>query len=139
MHYLFIYGTLKRGFPNFVPFMNNAHYIGNVQTTLPFPLVIGGKWFSPCLIDEQGVGTKVMGELFQVSDEDLEKLDLLEATHLPNGYRRITIEICGIDQSRCKEAWTYVKDRAVIEGIHSEPFNEYKLDTRYIPLSKRPS
>ena len=138
MHRLFIYGTLKRGFPNFTPFMDNAHYVEDARTMQAFPLVIGGKWFSPCLIDEPGSGHRVIGELFDVNDVDLEKLDQLEAIDLSNGYRRINIAVCKSKEDTTQEVWTYVKPRAVIEGIHGDPFEEYKLNPRYIPLSKRP-
>jgi len=71
MHNVFVYGTLKRGFPNHVPELANADYIGRARTLTAYPLIIGGKWFSPNLIDEPGMGQRVTGELFRVGDEVL--------------------------------------------------------------------
>lgn len=137
MHCLFIYGTLKRGFPNFTPFMDKALYIKDATTKLSFPLVIGGKYYSPCLIDEPGIGHHVSGELFDVAGDDLKKLDQLEATHLPNGYRRISIDVFEAGSIEPRKVWTYAKPRDVIEGIHSQPLREYRLDPRYIVIDKR--
>ncbi len=138
MHTLFIYGTLKRGFANFDPYMNEARYIGPAQTKQRFPLVIGGKWFSPCLIEEPGEGHQVLGECFNVSDRALDRLDKLEATHLQNGYRRIKIEVCRLTDDSPQKVWSYVKDRKWIKGIHSEPLEKYRLDPRYIEIANRP-
>ncbi len=138
MHALFIYGTLKRGFANFDPYMNDAHYIGPAQTKLRFPLVIGGKWFSPCLIDEPGEGHQVLGECFNVSNRVLDSLDLLEATHLQNGYRRIKIEVYQKGSDSPQKVSAYVKDRIWIEGIHSQPLEKYRIDPRYIEIANRP-
>ena len=56
MHRVFVYGTLKRGFPNHDAWMKDYPCIGRFRTCVAFPLVVGGKWFSPYLIAEPGVG-----------------------------------------------------------------------------------
>lgn len=119
--------------------MNKALFQGHFHTQGAFPLVIGGKWCSPCLIDEPGVGYQVSGEVFTVTDEELIALDQLESTHRPDGYRRIIIGVKSLKDNTTLEVWTYVKERAVIEGIHSEPLENYALDPHYIIPSNRPS
>jgi gamma-glutamylaminecyclotransferase len=139
MHNVFVYGTLKRGFPNHVPELANADYIGRARTLTAYPLIIGGKWFSPNLIDEPGMGQRVIGELFRVGDEVLTLLDRMEGTHISNGYRRITVVVEILTTSNTFDAWTYAKDRDLIDGVHSDPIDEYKLDPRYVVPSMRTS
>jgi gamma-glutamylaminecyclotransferase len=139
IHNVFVYGTLKRGFPNHVSELANADYMGRVRTLTAYPLVIGGKWFSPNLIDEPDTGQRVFGELFRVGDEVLALLDRMEGTHILNGYRRITVVVEILTTGDTLDAWTYAKDRKLIDGIHSDPMEEYKLDPRYVVPSKRTS
>ncbi len=139
MHKVFVYGTIKRGFPNDITGVIDFRFIGRCWTLNAFPLVVGGKWFSPYLIAEPGVGHRVFGEVLEVDDLALEKLDRMEGTHVPNGYRRINTTIESEDGKTTFDAWAYVKDRDDIEGIHSEPMKEYTLDPRYVIPAKRTS
>jgi gamma-glutamylaminecyclotransferase len=136
MHRVFVYGTLKRGFTNHEAGLAGAAYLGRFRTREPYPLVVGGKWLSPYLIAEPGVGERVFGEVFEVSDKDLAALDRFEGAHLPEGYRRIAVAVEDAHGATC-EAWTYVKDRAAIDGIRSEPMAEYQFDPRYVIRRRR--
>ena len=138
MSLIFVYGTLKRGFPNFAPAMDRAVYVGGSKTVERLPLVIGGRWRSPYLIDEPGTGLQVLGELFEVDDALLLVLDRFENTHLPNGYRRVLLAVETAD-GETLEAWTYVRDRRHIEGIHTEALAEYPPDACYVVPADRPS
>ena len=93
MHRVFVYGTLKRDFPNHGAWMKEYPCLGRFRTCVAFPLVVGGKWFSPCLIAEPGVGVPVFGEVFELDDRGLDVLDAIEGTDVPNGYRRIGIAV----------------------------------------------
>ncbi len=137
MHRVFVYGTLKRDFPNHDAWMKDYPCIGRFRTCDAFPLMVGGKWFSPYLIGEPGVGVPVFGEVFELDDRGFEVLDGIEGTDVPYGYRRIRIAVDDADGGTPFDAWTYVKDRAAIEGIHSGPMAEYALDPRYVPPAKR--
>ncbi len=139
MHRVFVYGALKRGFPNDISEANGFHWVGLCRTIEAFPLVVGGKWFSPYLIAEPGEGHRVLGEAFEVDDQGLMDLDRMEGTQVANGYRRICIAIESEDKNTAFDAWTYVKHRQAIEGICSEPMIEYELDPRYVPPCKRTS
>lgn len=132
MDRVFVYGTLKRGFPNYGAGLTGARFIGRFQSLERYPLVIGGPWFSPNLIDEPGDGHRVFGEIFEVTAACLEILDRIESVHKPNGYKRVKIAVAPESGGESVDAWVYLKDRVNIEGIHSEPMAEYPLDPRYI-------
>ncbi len=139
MHRVFVYGTLKRGFPNDISEANGFHWLGPFRTIEAFPLVVGGRWFSPYLIAEPDEGHRVLGEVFEVDDQGLRELDRMEGTEVANGYRRIRLAIESEDKSTAFDAWTYVKDREMIEGVYSEPMIEYELDPKYVHPAKRTS
>lgn len=137
---VFVYGTLKRGYPNAHVGMPDATYLGTYRTVERYPLVIGGRWFTPYLIPEPGNGFQVTGEAYVVDDAVLAQLDELESVHLPNGYRRTELAIEPIDGSPpLEKAWTYLRERRHIEGIHDGPMEAYPLDARYVSSDKRPA
>ncbi len=94
---VFVYGTLKRGFPNHARFLGRARRIGHFQTAAPFPLVLNGERRSPCLIDQPGIGQAVRGEVYEVDESVLAALDRLERTTAASGYHRRTIEVISRD------------------------------------------
>lgn len=137
MQRVFVYGTLKRGFPNDITDIMTVSCLGRFVTVNAFPLVVGGSWFSPYLIPEPGEGRRVAGEIFEVDDRQLAELDRMEGTHLPNGYHRDRVEVTAESGGASSEAWTYFKDRQTIDGSHSGPMPEYELDPRYVGPAKR--
>ena len=137
MHRIFVFGTLKRGFPNHDAVMTVFQCLGRFRTVEPYPLVVGGKWFSVCLSDEPGEGKQVFGEILEVDDEGLGILDRLEGTYLPNRYHRITIAIESADGGSSLDALAYAKHRDDIKGIHSEPLDKYAIDSRYVVPADR--
>lgn len=79
---LFVYGTLKSGQPNhnILCDANNglAKYWCKATTTKKMPLVIGTRYNIPFLINKNGVGSYVTGEIYEVDDKMMEILDNLE-------------------------------------------------------------
>ncbi|MBT3788300.1 MAG: gamma-glutamylcyclotransferase [Alphaproteobacteria bacterium] len=138
MHKIFVYGTLKRGYPNFDIGMDGTTFVGEYRTVERFPLVIGGPWFSPNLIDEPGSGHQVKGEIFTATDVAVEFLDRFESTHVPTGYRRVERSFEALDGSTNVMAWVYVRDRVNIDAVVEELTDSYPLEHRYIIPSKRP-
>ena len=137
VHKVFIYGTLKRGFPNHEASLGEARFLGRVRTREAYPLIVGGRWFSPYLIDEPGQGQRVFGELFAVDSAGLALLDRMEGVGRAEGYRRISVAVARPDDKGSLDAWTFVKDRAAIAEIHSEPVAEYGHDPRYVSSAQR--
>ncbi len=136
MYNIFIYGTLKRGYPNHNQYLKKQKYLGRYRTVDCYPLVIANKWFAPVLIDEAGIGKHVIGELYRVNNEKLVELDRLEHTNHVLGYKRIEIEIQNIENGEVVQSFTYTKKRKHVSEISSQYLSEYK-DRKYIPLKMR--
>ena len=126
---MFVYGTLKRGFPNH-HLLPSATYLGEAASLEPYPLVVASQWFTPTLIAEPGQGLPVRGELYRTDGEGLAELDRLEGRGLSFGFDRSPIEV--ELASEIMGAWTYTKPRDRIEVIHGDPIAEYSLDPRYV-------
>ena len=137
MHRVFVYGTLKRGFPYHETGLAGQRFLAVCRTLEAFPLVVAGPWFSPVLIAEPGAGRQVLGELYAVDGDALALLDRLEGTHLPGGYQRIEIAVSVEGDAGPGPAWTYVKRREQAGTLHTEFLEEYRLDPRYVPASRR--
>ena len=143
MNQLFVFGTLKRGFPNYEVGMSGLRFVGRCRTCEAYPLVVAGEWFSPVLIFEAGLGSRVFGELYEVDDAALDRLDFFEHVHLPTGHNRLKIAVEMVassgDGEGVLDAWAYTKNRSQLEVIHSELTDEYHHDPRYVPPDDRPS
>jgi gamma-glutamylaminecyclotransferase len=134
MHRVFVYGTLKRGFPNH-RLLAEERFLGNVRTCEPYPLVVQGPWYTPAMIPEAGQGHQVVGELWEVSEAKLANLDELEGLGKPTGYLRELIHIAHADGTT-ERVWAYLKPRDRITVIHTDPLSDYQ-DERYIPAWRR--
>jgi gamma-glutamylaminecyclotransferase len=134
-HRVFVYGTLKRGFPNH-HYMDGATYLGDARTVDVYPLVVGGTWFTPYLIPDRGSGHRIKGELWQVPVAMMPSLDELESVHLPNGYRREQIPVVLDGTSATVEAWAYFRKREHIAVIHTGNLDDYQ-DRRYTAACDR--
>ena len=132
-HLVFVYGTLKRGFPNH-HVMQAGTFLGEARTLERYPMIVQGHHFSPVMLPEPGSGHRIIGEIWEVDDALLTVLDRLESVHLPTGYIRETIkvEMAG----RSFDAQVYFKARDRVEIVHSEPHADYQ-DRRYIRAADR--
>lgn len=93
---VFVYGTLKRSEPNHHVIDPNLHtspdttgvskFIGSARTERKYPLVIGTRFNIPFLLDREGVGHQIRGEIYEVDERVLKKLDALE--DYPSFYDR---------------------------------------------------
>ena len=138
MHRVFVYGTLKRGFPNYGFIPPDARYAGEYRTSDAYPLLIGGHWFTPYLLDEPGRGHQVKGEIFEVDDAALAILDELESVGLANGYHRKEIVLKALATNQAEVAWVYLIDRAKIAIIRDDRhLEEYPHDPRYVIPARR--
>lgn len=79
---VFVYGTLKKGQPNHYWLENVenglAKFFGYGKTSNQFPLVIGTRYNVPFLLNKPGIGRNIKGEIYNVNEQMLTKLDILE-------------------------------------------------------------
>lgn len=92
---VFVYGTLKQGFPNF--FRNSGRRVGGAyRTQRPYPLYVvqlPNEDRAPWLVDLPGHGQHVLGEVFAVDAALLAAMDAFEELGLPGGYVRAEIAV----------------------------------------------
>ncbi|KAK7252483.1 hypothetical protein RIF29_36455 [Crotalaria pallida] len=93
---IFAYGTLKQGFPNYALMQDlitkdDAVFIGSYSTHNPYPLVCGPHGI-PYLINLPGLGHRVKGDLFAVSDRAIALLDEFEGVSL-GFYERLPVRV----------------------------------------------
>lgn len=107
--HLFVYGTLKQGFPN--GHLNRGRRVpGRFVTTRKWPLYLLGADHIPWLLEQPGEGHAVWGELVEVDAPTLALMDALERTDEPRDwYVRRRIEVQALDDTRAAPtaAWVY--------------------------------
>jgi gamma-glutamylaminecyclotransferase len=131
MQHVFVFGTLKEGFPNF-GINRGTRLQGQFRTRESWPLYLVGERHSPWMLDTPGIGHNVIGEVFEVSDEVLQAMDRLERIHEPDGYRRVRIALSAEagGEAPCTEAFAYLIPAALLtpELPRIGPLAEYTRD-----------
>ena len=130
---VFVYGTLKKGFPNHARYLSDADLLGTFRTRERYRLVLNGERFSPCLLDGAGLGRRVEGEVYAVDWPVLQQLDRLERIHLPDGYRRHTIVVDPVDTPRLEtcEVFVYLKNPEGVTDLRSDDLDVYTLEAAH--------
>ena len=123
MHNLFVYGTLKKGFPLHYA-LSSASFVAEGHTVQPYPMVVASPRYAPMMFDEPGIGYQVRGELYRVDDATLATLDRLEAIGMPGNVRAV-LDIVSADARACVSAWAYFKSRHLAAPIHTPYLHNY--------------
>ncbi|PXF48695.1 Gamma-glutamylaminecyclotransferase [Gracilariopsis chorda] len=76
----FVYGTLKRGFPNYPQIPENAVYVGTARTLNAFPLVVSTQFSVPFMLyrPDHEKAFSVKGELFLLDEQSKSAIDKFE-------------------------------------------------------------
>jgi gamma-glutamylaminecyclotransferase len=98
-------------------------------------MLIAGRWFAPMMFDEPGNGSIVKGELYEVDDQTLRNLDLLESIGKPGHFRGL-IELEPAAGGDPCIAFAYFKSRSLAKPLHSDFLSTYD-DRRFIPPEQR--
>ncbi|RVE42378.1 hypothetical protein evm_012999 [Chilo suppressalis] len=128
-HKVFVYGTLKRNEPNHHWLTNRDHgyskFVSKGVTKAKYPLIIATKYNIPFLLYSPGNGFNVKGEIYEVCDDMLKNLDILE-DH-PSYYVRELDDIRvikeGTDEVMEMKCWVYYLKRFKSELLN-RPFLE---------------
>jgi gamma-glutamylaminecyclotransferase len=126
---IFVFGTLKEGFPNY-KFNKGIRFRKEFKTKERFPLYLVGEQHSPWLILQQNEGTSVRGQVFDVSPEALAEMDRLERITEPDGYRRIELDVLCADSSDEFKVFAYSKPEEQLQGadVKIKLSNEYTME-----------
>jgi gamma-glutamylaminecyclotransferase len=126
---VFVFGTLKEGFPNFQ--VNRGRRVpGEYVTSCAYPLYLVGERRSPWMLDQPGAGLSVRGQVFDVDDEALAQMDVLERVGEADGYRRVRIQVAAAPEPRALDVFVYMKDPDEFEAQAASalgPLAEYTL------------
>ncbi|MBB6563210.1 gamma-glutamylaminecyclotransferase [Acidovorax soli] len=127
---VFVFGTLKQGFPNFHENLG-TRVPGDFATCERYPLYLVGDRHSPWMIDAPGTGHPVKGQVFEVDAPALQRMDLLERVHAPDGYRRSTIEVipAATTATTPLQVFAYLKSADQVQPgqVRQGPLPEYGL------------
>ena len=129
--FVFVYGTLKEGFPNFAK--NQGRRLpGTFHTVERYPLYLVGERFSPWLVNSLGLGEQVLGQVFEVDQPTLATLDTLERICEPDGYRRVKLALKSVSghDSEVIYAFAYLKQSASFSTamVRTDALREYTLE-----------
>ena len=129
MHKVFVFGTLKEGFPNFKT-NKGIRYRGDFETKESFPLYLVGERYSPWLILSSGEGHKVKGQVFEVSDKALNAMDLLERIDQIDGYRKVALDVICMNSGDAIQVVAYGKPAEMVDlnEVKSVLDGEYTLE-----------
>ncbi|XP_062520165.1 putative gamma-glutamylcyclotransferase CG2811 [Corticium candelabrum] len=99
----FTYGTLKRGEPNHHVLNHNVTFVGEGWTAKSYPLVVISPFFVPFLLDKdsQPGAKQVKGEVYDIDDRMLVKLDQLELHPYWYTRRPTQIHLQSGEQTTC--------------------------------------
>ncbi|KAL0204328.1 hypothetical protein M9458_002346 [Cirrhinus mrigala] len=132
MAQVFVYGTLKKGQPNYFRMKNpdngQADFLAHARTVEPYPLVIATKYSIPFLLNLPGTGQRVYGEIYHVDQKMLDFLDKFEGC--PERYQRTKIQL--EVQKRDGEGENTLKPGSIVEAfVYSK--NTYEPEWLQIP------
>ncbi len=125
---VFVYGTLKEGFANFG--INAGQRLSGVfQTVQRYPLFIIGQDFLPWLVNQPNSGQHVLGQVFQVDEQVLRNMDVLEQIDDDGWYTRAEIQVQKIGEPNPVPIRAYVyfgaTERVSKEHIHASALTEF--------------
>lgn len=132
---VFIYGTLKRGFPLFDKGLRGARYIGDVETFERCPMYIAGSLYGPMMLDRPGEGMPVRGELFDVDEDRLHVLDELEAVGDEGSFRSM-VDVTPVGGGVTAPAVAFMKFEDWLDPLRSGYLDDYQ-DRRFVPPWER--
>ncbi|XP_050296741.1 putative gamma-glutamylcyclotransferase CG2811 isoform X2 [Anthonomus grandis grandis] len=127
VHKVFVYGTLKKGEPNHQWFTKTAgahhKFLYNAQTIEQFPLIIATQFNIPFLLHAPGKGHHVQGEVYEVDNQVLADLDILE-DH-PRFYIREEYEVLNLGNNVTDKVWIYMMKTFKPELLNQTFFKSY--------------
>ena len=132
---VFVFGTLKRGFPLHRRGLSGARFLGRRRTVERYPMVVAGPRYAPMMLDQPGAGRQVIGELYEVDDRTLRRLDALESVGRPGELRAVLL-VERLGGGAATPACAYMKSPRLVRPRHSGYLAAYRRDRRFIPPAR---
>jgi gamma-glutamylaminecyclotransferase len=127
---VFVFGTLKEGFPNFAT-NRGKRVAGEFVTVKRYPLYLVGERYSPWLVFSAGEGERVAGQVFEIDQTTLDAMDVLERVTEADGYRRVSIAVERVDgESRSVhlvQAYVKAPEHFRVVDVKAGPLGEYTM------------
>jgi gamma-glutamylaminecyclotransferase len=130
-HLLFVYGTLKEGFFNH-PINEGRRVPGTFATVERFGLYLIGARFLPWMValeQPDQPGEHVQGELYEVDDAALARMDVLERVTDPGWYRRVDLLVRPVQDAQAAPTACQVylahAPKLKTEPVHCGPLVAY--------------
>lgn len=141
-HKVFVYGTLKRGLHNHVLLeRGNARFVGRARTTrAEFAMLLADAGY-PYVVKTTTNARSIHGEVYDVDDVTLERLDVLEeiATGM---YAREIVELTMTEEAEARgvlDAYVYLAGtRDDLERLpRIDAYDKALHDEVYVPKHRR--
>ena len=105
LHYVFVYGTLKEGYSNST-LLQSSRLDRQAMTVNRYRMKCNG-YYPSVLRDPENSG-RILGEVYEVTDETLKQLDRLEGTSSGLYYRdQVQVKDCS---NEVTTAWMYIRN-----------------------------
>lgn len=115
MHNLFVYGSLKSGYP--LHYLVERHeFVGVYKTEPRFKLLDLGAF--PAVIPARNGGVEITGEVYKVDDDTLNYIDVVEGVRR-GLYRRVRLKVHDQLGATIK-AWAYI-------SLNTGPFSRTEV------------
>jgi gamma-glutamylaminecyclotransferase len=139
MYSVFLFGTLKKGFPNSST-NKGSRVAGEFITKNRYPLYLVGERYSPWLVLSEDEGFQVRGQVFTVDEATLDDMDHLERIHETDGYRRVQVQVFSESTHEEMQVFMYVKPPQQLEGklVQLGPIAEYELEHASLYQKRNP-
>ena len=121
MPYVFVYGSLRKGFWNYESYLKNSKFIGKGRTKEKYAMYAD---IIPYVVENEKI-SHIVGEVYEVDEETLKRIDCLEGH--PDYYRRKKVPII-LDSGEEVEAWIYFYPEPYGILVKSGDYKDYMRD-----------
>jgi gamma-glutamylcyclotransferase (GGCT)/AIG2-like uncharacterized protein YtfP len=124
MEYMFVYGSLRKKFWNHRTYLKNSNFIGNGETKEKYSMYA---YIIPYVVETEKT-SHILGEVYEVDEETLKKIDNLEGH--PICYKRKKVPII-LESGEEIKAWLYFYPEPYGVLVESGNYEDYMRD-RYV-------
>jgi gamma-glutamylcyclotransferase (GGCT)/AIG2-like uncharacterized protein YtfP len=124
--FLFVYGSMKKGFINHHRLDGNAQFVGFGKTVEKFILFPAEHYLFP-FVSKKSKDFNILGEIYKINKNILHVLDKLEG--VPSSYNREEVDIM-LNNSKKIRAYMYFKNELDNPVLSDEffPSDEWKKE-----------